>query len=992
MKYLKIFLMISILTPLSLFAQANGSISGVIIDSENGEAVFGATIVVRSEKKFAKTDFDGKYSLSLPPGAYDVEFQMYGYGPQKRTVNIAAGKNQSINVTFGAQTLETVEVKDRASNNTESALLALQRKSAGVSDGISQEAIKKSPDSNAGDVVRRVTGITLIGGKYVFVRGLGERYSNTVLNEVMIPSTEPDKRVVPLDIFPSSMIKNIRVLKTFVPEDPAEFSGGLVKIETQEYPDKFQMSVGLGLGRNMNTTGKEFKTFDAVDFFGRPNSSYKLPGIVNSLPGFLPLEPGNRFGGLPPDFVNLSAATFNQKWTPDTGKAGYDKNINFSVGNTFQLTESGQRLGILFGVMRSEEFRFREEKTARYIRNNASSFNLKEADYLMSIQSQDSKIYNKDTNFATNLNLSYEMMKGQQIYLKTLYTVASDTMVRESFGRNFIDSFEFISQTGIVTSRSLFNTVLGGDHALQFGSMARPHKLEWNLAYSLATRDEPNLTQQVWRRPMPSNLTDGYFKLGNNPDGTRFFSNSEDTVRQANLKYSIPFEQWNGLKSEFKFGGMALNRFKSFSFREFGNKSNIGTQTADYWPVPGEIVYNPAEYIRNSTTGVANKTFSERQIEPNAYDAEQKLHAQFAQVDMPLIPKLRFIGGVRFEDSFQKVKTFRTRDTSSLKNVDYGCEIQDENVRVALVRSNVCNQDNNGIGVLRNQDRLPSVNMVWELHKDMNLRFGYTQTLTRPDLRELSPFGFTPYFGADRIFGNPNLRRTYIHNYDARYEYYLTNTDYLGIGVFHKHMSNPIEMVGLPQAGGISFDFSYTNAKEATIRGIEFDYRKEFLDRFRVETNVFFIKSHVQVIPYEDLALVRAGFVDKLSRVALYDPTNISRSLQGQSDFVFNIKFDYFLTSKKNQTLGAYYNFFGDRIHSVGTNGNPDSIERGVGLTDIVYTYKHDDRLDFKAAAKNIFDTRFKVYQRSELTGEDLLFYSYRMGVTFTVAATYKFF
>ncbi|MGE8721009.1 TonB-dependent receptor domain-containing protein [Leptospira terpstrae] len=992
MKNLKIILLIAILTPISLLAQANGSISGVIIDSENGEAVFGATIVVRSEKKFAKTDFDGKYNLSLPPGSYDVEFQMYGYGPQKRSIVITPGKNQSINVTFGAQTLETVEVKDRASNNTESALLALQRKSAAVSDGISQEAIKKSPDSNAGDVVRRVTGITLIGGKYVFVRGLGERYSNTILNEVLIPTTEPDKRVVPLDIFPASILKNIRVIKTFIPEDPAEFSGGLVKVETQEYPDKFQMNLGLGIGRNMNSTGQEFKTFDAVDFLGRPNSAYQLPGIVNSLPGFLPLEPGNRFGGLPPNFVNLSSQAFNQQWTPDSGKAGYDKNINFTVGNTFKLTESGQRLGVILGVVRSEEYRIRDEKSARYVPNYAGGIQTPDATYLIPIQKQDTKVYNKDTNFAANLNLSYELTKGQQIYLKNLYTVASDTTVRDAFGQNFIDNFDFISQTGIVTSRGLLNTVLGGDHALQFGSMNRPHKLEWNLAYSLATRDEPNLIQQVWRRANPANLSDGYFRLGNNPDGTRFFSSTADTVRQANMKYSIPFEQWNGLKSELKIGGMALDRFKSFTFREFGNKSNVGTQfPVDYYPVPGEVVYNPTEYIQKST-GVANKTFSERQIEPNAYDAEQKLHAQFAQVDMPLFPKLRFIGGVRFEDSFQKVKTFRTRDTSSLRNVDYGCTVNNEDVRVALVRSNVCDADNNGIGVLRNQDRLPSANMVWEMHKDMNLRFGYTQTLTRPDLRELSPFGFTPYFGADRIFGNPNLKRTYIHNYDVRYEYYLTNTDFFGFGTFYKHLSNPIEMVGLPQSGGISFNFSYTNAREATIKGVELDYRKEFFDRFRVETNLFFIKSQVQVMSWEDNAMIKAGVIDKINRTASFDPTNISRPLQGQSEYVYNLKFDYFITPKKNQTIGVYYNFFGDRIYAVGANGTPDAIERGVGITDVVYSYKHDDRLDFKAAAKNVMDTRFKVYQKSEVTGEDLLFYSYRMGVTFTVAATYKFF
>lgn len=977
----------------SLVAQAIGSVKGTIIDSENGEAVFGATIVVRSEKKFAKTDFDGKYSLDLPPGTYDVEYQMYGYGPQRRTVTILSGKSQNINVTFGAQVLETIEVKDRAQNNTESALLALQRKTGTVSDGISQEAIKKSPDSSAGDVVKRVTGITLIGGKYVFVRGLGERYSNTLLNEVLIPSTEPDKRVVPLDLFPANMIKNIRVMKTFAPEDPAEFSGGLVKIETQEYPDKLTMSLGLGVARNMNTTGYQFKTFEAADFFGRPNSSTKRPDLVEKLPNEFVFEPGNRFGGLPQNLVNITAASFNQQWTPDEKKGPYDKNFNFSVGNTIQTTESGQRLGIFFGITKSEEYRYREEKSTRYVPSFAGGIKSKETTFLNPIQQQDTKIYNKETNFGTNLNLAYEFTKGQQIYLKTLYTIVSDTNVREAKGLNNIDNFEFISNTNTFTSRALFNTVLGGDHALQFGSMSRPHKLEWNLAYAQANRDEPNLTQQVWRRAQNSSLTDGYFRLLNNPDGTRFYSESRDIVRQANLKYTIPFEQWNGLKSDFKFGGMALERFKDFTFKEYGSKSNVGIRFPnDYWPVPGEITFIPTDYITSTANPLGNKTFSERQIEPNAFDAMQKLQATFTQFDMPLINKFRFVGGVRMEDSYQKVRTFRTRDSSSLSNLDYGCTVDNEDVRVALVRSNICTQTNNGIGELRKRDTLPSMNFVWDFHKDMNLRMGYTQTVTRPDLRELSPFGFTPYFGADRIFGNPNLRRTYIHNYDLRYEYYINNTDFIGVGGFYKEMSNPIEMIGQPVAGSISANFTYTNAKNAQIRGVEIDFRKEFFDKIRFETNLFFIKSQVQVIPWADLVLIKSGLVDSLNRSASYDPTNISRPLQGQSEYVYNLKFDYFITKNRNQIIGLYYNFFGDRIYAVGANGTPDAIEKGVGITDIVYTFKSDDRLDFKAAAKNIMDTRFRVYQTNQLTGEDELFYSYRMGVTFSVMATYKFF
>jgi outer membrane receptor protein involved in Fe transport len=981
----------------SLFAQANGSIKGTIIDSENGEAVFGATVVVRSEKKFAKTDFDGKYAVDLPPGEYDVEYQMYGYAPQKKKVTVTSGKPQTINVTFGLQTLETVEVTERARNNTESALLALQRKAGTVSDGISEESIKKSPDSSAGDVVRRVTGITLLGGKYVFVRGLGERYSNTTVNDIFVPTTEPDKRVVPLDIFPSAMLKNIRVMKTFSPEDPAEFSGGLVKIETKEYPDQFQLNVGLGLGHNKVSTNREFKTFDAGDFLGRPTDSDKLPGIIGGLPSFIVFEPGSRFGGLPPTLTNLAPLLLNQQWTPTTESAGYDKSFNFNIGNTIKTTESGQRLGVFVGFQRAVEYRTKTEKQVRYIPGTVGGIALPDATTLSPIQQQDATIYNKEVNSAANANLAYEFTKGQQIYLKNLYSVNSDTNVRDTTnGVNRIDNFQFVAQTNTFTSRQIFNTVLGGDHAIQLGTMARPHKLEWHAGYSVANRDEPNLTQQVWRRAEPSAVNSPFVRLGGNPDGSRFFSESQDTVRQTSLKYEIPFEQWNGLKSTVKFGTLNLDRFKDFRFREFNQRSQIGvsaSRVTDLWPVPGELTYNPTEYLPNRSNGdLANKVFFERQVEPNAYDAIQKLRANFLQFDMPLVNKFRFVGGVRYEDSYQKVKTFVLKDQNALNNLDYGCRVGNEDQRLALVNSRICDVNNNGIGELAKKDLLPSANFVWEFNKDMNLRFGLTQTVTRPDLRELSPFGFTPYFGADRVFGNPNLKRTYIHNYDIRWEYYITQNDYVGVGVFQKQLSAPIEMVGFPVAGSISNRFSYTNAEQATLRGIEIDFRKEFMDRFRVETNFYFIKSRVDVLDWVTLQAIRGGLVDRNSIVALFNPTNISRPLQGQSEFVYNVKLDTYLTKKKNQTIGVYYNFFGDRIYAVGANGAPDAIERGVGLTDIVYSYNHDDRLDFKLAAKNIFDTRFRVYQRDEVTNEEKLFLAYRIGYTITAGLTYKLF
>ena len=986
-----------------LIAQAaTGVLSGKILDSNTAEAVFGASIVVRAEKKVTKTDFDGKYSLELPPGPHIVEIQMFGYEPQRKNVNIQAGTTTSLNVTFGAKTLETVEVSERALNNTEASLLALQKKSSSVSDGISQEAIRKSPDSSAGEVVKRVTGITLLGGKYVFVRGLGERYSNTVLNNSVIPSTEPDKRVIPLDIFPSNLLKNIRIIKTAVPEESGEFSGGLVKIETQEYPDQFTMSFGVGVGRNYQTTGNKFLTFDAGEKVGpfstgRTGDTSKLPDIVNSFgKGSIPFEPGTRFGGIPSSVVGFGSSQFPQTWTPDQINAPYDKNFNFSIGNTFKTTESGQRFGIMFGTTHTTNYRFREEKTARYIPGNALGIrDYSKTTILSKVQSQDTKVYNEDVLWGNNLNLAYEFTKGQQIYWKNLYTVNSDKTVRDAAGKDYIANVsDFNSITNIFTSRQLFNSTFGGDHAINF-SNSRPWKLEWQYNYAQAKRDEPNLNSQTWRRSIDT--LNNFTRLGNNPDGSRFYSSSEDNVRNPSFKLDIPFNQWDGLKSSLKVGHSIIEREKNFLFREFGYKSSVSQITsidslnqglATYYPIPGEVTFNPLFAI----TGA--KVFSERQVEPNAYNAFQKLNATFMQVDMPVYQNLRFIGGVRYEDSYQKVKTYVTRDSFSATNLSYGCDFSDfsnsEAVRVYAINNKICNKTNNGIGEIRTRDKLPMANFVYEASEKVNLRLSYSETLTRPDLRELSSFGFSPYYGADRVFGNSDLRRTYIHNYDFRWEYYGKGSEYFGIGVFNKNLSNPIEMIGQPVSGSINARFTYANADRAYIRGLEFDFRREFLNLFRVESNFFFINSRVNVLDYGKSVVIRSGLVDINDRSATYDPTNLSRPLQGQSPFVFNLKYDWFLTKSKNATLGLYYNYFGDRIYAVGANGTPDAYEKGIGYTDLVLQYKHMENYDFKLAVKNIANTRVRIYQRSELLDRNEIFLSYREGVSIMFSATYR--
>lgn len=970
---------------LSLYAQQTGSIRGKIIDAEAAEPVFGVTVVVRALGKGTRTDFDGKYSLDLPPGTHQVEYIMMGFDTQRKTVTVNAGSSKVQNITFGLKAMDVVEVKGRALNNTEASLLQLQKKSGSVSDGISEESIKKSPDSSAGEVLKRVTGVTLIGGKYVFVRGLGERYSNTMVNDMPIPSTEPDKRVIPMDLFPSGSIKNLRIIKSFLPEDPAEFSGGIVKIETKEYPDTFEASIGLGIGRNYNTTGNQFLTFKgggSANAFGLPGDKQKIPSLISGFPDFMPFVPGDRFGGLPPALINLSTFSFDGQWTPDKIDAPYDKSFSISIGDTFKSEKWG-RFGVLVGSSYNRNFRYRQEKIKRYIATPLISPLVKEATNLDLIQQQDAHLYNEEVLWGNNINLSYEPVNGQQLFIKTLITTQSDKFVRDADGYENIDNQLFKSQTMGFTSRQLMNNTIGGNHAINIGS-GRPHILEWKTSFSTAERVEPDLKNQIWARS-EFNPERPYTKTGNRPDGSRFFSESEDNMKSLSLKYEIPFKQWSGLNSKFKTGYFASTRGKNFRFREFIQRRINGTDQDAFFPIGGELLYNPISFLSG------DRLFTERIGEPNAYDAEQKLHAYFGQFDMPLAPKFRFIGGARYEDSYQKVQTYQIRDQYAATKPDYGCNPGNEIERDLLVLTNICNQTNNGIGELQTRDVLPSLNFVWEVKKDQNLRWAYTETLTRPDLRELSPFGFAPYFGADLVFGNSDLDRSYIHNYDIKYEWFIKGADYVGAGLFYKQISNPIELIGQPVAGSPGFRYTYTNAEEAFIQGLELDGRVDFLKYFRFESNLFFIKSEVKVIDDNKLVAIKAGLLNPISKAYSYNPTNRKRPLQGQSDFVYNGKLLFYFSTKKNTSIGLYYNYFGDRISIVGANNIPDAYEQGVGLTDIVFQHKHGTKLSIKLAARNIMDTRFRTFQENTLTGKEDLYFSYREGVSFSASASYKF-
>ena len=968
-------MLVSVLWTGSLLAQATGTVRGIVIDSETGEPVFGVAVTAQGTDAYAQTDFEGRYVLNLPPGEYDITYQGVSYSNQTRKVTVNAGQNTGLNVTMGVQVLDIVEVQDRALNDSEASLLALQRKSGAVSDGISAEAIKRSPDSSASDVLKRVTGITIVGGKFVFVRGLGERYSSTELNGAPLASPEPDKRVVPLDLFPASLIKNIQIIKSFLPEDSAEFSGGIVKIETKEFPDEFFVSLGVGLGGNYNTTQRHFSTYEGsgTDYLGKDSGKRDQPV---ELPPWLRLVRGNIFGGIPEQGVNLIGTLYPNTWDAKTINAPFDRDLKFSIGNSLSLGEEGRfgRLGFLYGTSYTRKWRKREEKQTSYqaltpITSTTSEFSLITPEI-----SRDVERNNEEVLWGHNLNFSYEPIKNQRINSKTFYSRNSDKFVPTASGFALPvaeSAFDFRSQNTGWVGREVLHQVFSGEHALNLIKTGRPHKLEWSYYHSRADRDEPNLTQQFWQKSSGSlNLYQN--ATGVDRTGWRYYSDSEDQTDGVTVDYEIPFIQWSGLLAKFKFGGEASDRAKTFKSDFYSSQLVSGTPPLE--GIPGSILYNGPFYLSG------NYRFGE--IEQfDSFDAEQKTHAYYGQLDTPIVNKLRFIGGVRYEDSYQFVRTYIS-SSAGPEGLFFPWQYD---IGAAGRRAKP------GVGELASKDALPSANVVYELNPDMNLRLGYTETLNRPDFRDLSEFGFRTEFGGERLFGNPELGRAYIHNYDTRWEWYLTAEEYLGAGLFYKNLSEPITKIGL-SSNNLNQDSTFLNAENGEIRGLELEARKFFAEVFSFQANMFFIRSRVELIKWEDLTAIRVGLVNPFSRTALYNPSELESPLVGQSEFVYNFKLNYYFNPERTGSVGLLYNVFGDRLDSVGANGTPNTIEKGAGVLDFVYEQKFGENLNVKASVKNILDTRFKVVQENPLlNNREELVRSYREGVSYSASLEYKF-
>jgi outer membrane receptor for ferrienterochelin and colicin len=850
-----------------------GKLSGKLLNNKN-EIISGASVVSLNGKGVS-SDVEGRFSLNLPTGKQQIVVTALGYAKKIiADIDIVAGTTTELNIILETATkeLENVSVKSSsARKETVNALLQFQKNTSTVTQVVSAEAIKRSPDKNTGEVLKRVPGTSIQEGKYLVVRGLSDRYNQAMLNGALLSSTEPDRKTFSFDIFPSQMIDNIIINKAFVPELPGEWAGGLVQINTKDVPSKNFLNIQIGTGFNTQTIGNDFYKYKggSLDVFGFDDGTRALP---NDLPTKSNLN-------------NLSAAekTDLLKQLPNSWST-YKNKTNFLpvLSKTFQLNGGfnasigkKNKLGGIFAINYNRSLRRTEYRNSIYSITGTSAS--------VSFDYNNNK-YAQNILWGALGNLTLQLGNHSKISFRNILNVNSSDYTIKRTGKDFendpIDG-ENIRATELgFRANTFFNTQLSGDHNLA----SIKTKLHWYGSFNILDQYIPD-QRRIQYNQDPGNANNPYYLLisasqTSQKSGSRFFSFLNDYIYSGGTDVAKTFTLFD-LPLTLKGGYMLQVKDRLFDSRPFSIY------------LPG---FNPALQSLNESNVFASENFGAggfayNEISGNRfrYLANTILNAGFLQFDNQFSDKLRATWGARVENFDQLIGSTDPQDPR-------------------YVHSQV-------------NDILPGANVTYKLNPQTNIRLAVSQTVVRPEFRELSPFAFFDFELGATVTGNKELIRTKINNLDLRYELYPKAGELITVGLFYKYFKNPIELFFNQSGAGSSSTFNYINADHAKGFGAEFEMRKKLdfsdaLKNFTFQSNFSYIYNRVTK-----------------------ENAKLDRPMQGQSPYLINVSLQYDV-EKLGLNTTVLFNQIGRRILYVGNQDYPPVWERSRPLFDLQFAKK----------------------------------------------------
>jgi len=931
-----IFILITLFA-LNLGYSQSGRISGTILDSKTGETLPGAMVVVEGTGKGSVADFDGKFSINnVPTGKITLVVSYISYDTKKITdVNVLANDVTEVSIQLAPSTskdLQEVEVVVTLNKENNTALVLQQKNNASVSDGISAETIKRSPDRNTSDVLKRVSGVTIQDDKFVVIRGVNERYNASYLNNSPLPSTEPDKKAFAFDLFPANMLDNIIVIKTATPDMPSEFAGGIVMVNTKSIPEKNFVSFSTGLGYNTIATGKEKTIYKGgkYDRFGFDDGSRKMPSEIPSV--------ADRGTWIATPQQGRMATYFTNDWGYEKSKFDPNLSAQFATGYNFKRKEK-DFLGVLFSLNYYSTQNLYSLKRTEYEELSISGENAvikpKEQEYI-------NRVNQTLTSSGALLNISCKLNENNSISLKNLASGSADNKFITTNGTNNFNEQNLILDrinTRYFSSNRIISSQLNSDHFIPAAKI----KINFNGNFSTIKRTVPNLRFSAYGKyedfqpydPADGpNLKDTVYKayvpnsssVGPDYAGYRIFSELNETIVSSKFDVSRLFKLNEKLKIDIKIGGFYQDRKRQFDMRRFGLSQYSSFVGGNPIFFSDSLLYLPEDQIfaQQNMSVTPNglggfKLVEDSKIDDN-YFALSKLYATYFMNEVKISDKIRVISGVRFESYYQKLV------------VDY---VKFDSIYVE-----------NTI-----KDLLPSVNFIYNISEKLGVRLAYYKTLNRPEFRELA--GANWYDPETRLSnaGNPNLKRCEIHNFDVRFEIYPGRGQLFTVSGFYKNLQNPIERYML---AGNAIQVYYKNANSAKVYGTELEYRvnlgailkkdsSEFLNNLSLFSNLSFINSEVNV-------------------KGIDDGVPAFRPMQGQAPYIINTGISY-VDNKRNFSVSTMLNRIGHRLYIVGSNIIPNRWENPRTVVDLQLT---------KSFLKNKLEIRFNV---RDLLHQDLVYY-----------------
>ena len=882
-----------------------GRISGRVVDEDTARPLGLAQISITALNAGTLSDVDGRWTIeSLPPGTYDVVVRLIGYATKTITgVTVTAGDMTTIDISLPAQAVELTELSVTVADarGTASAVLENRQTAAAVTDAIGREQISDSPDSDAAAAMARVPGVSIVDKKFVFVRGLGERYGNTTLDGAVMPSPIADRKAVPLDLVPASFIENVSTSKSYLPRQPADYAGGLVQIETRRVPGENFFKVGIGTGIETATTGRTGLAYpgSGLDFLG-------IDDGLRALPDLLPADrPVNRAS-----FSREELEAIGEAFAP--GWAGTPRDLPFGrSGELAFATEvplGSKDLGILTAAQWDDSWNRRDGYVERVFASSGLAD--PEVDYT-------GEQSTRTVTLGGLLNVDYPLAPSHRISFNGLMNRVTEDQARELQGFN-LDSNTDQRNTRIqYIENSLLQGRLSGRHYVNaLGGVTA----EWKAAYSRAGRYEPNTREVLYRESSGVFLWDNFIQSGS-------IFHQDLTEDAINLNFDLQFPiRVNGQAGMIEVGASRLNRDRDVLSRRFRFIPNRSIPDQVKAAAPDRI-FTP----ENIGLGPRQFEIQEATFRPDNYVADQATTGAYVMADFELIPRLRLAGGARIERSRQVVEPLDlfTQGAAPLTGA-----------------------------ALDDTDLVPGATLTWSASDRINVRAAASRTVARPEFRELAPFSFADFAGGYLVVGNPVLERSRITNLDLRWEWFPRPGAVIAVSGFYKKFRDPIEEVVFPSS---EFIKSWLNAGTANNIGTELEVRSDLgflaasFENVALNFNLTLVDSEVETGSVAQIFVPGSGPLE-------IDVVGQKRRLQGQSPYVVNAGANWASPSGRT-SVSLLFNRFGRRISQVGSQFLESVFEEGRSQFDLVFAQALGARLSARMSATNLLGADYSFTQ-----------------------------